>query len=107
MALARHLLQFPVFLIFVELIGTYTGYDMASIAVLPPIDHKGIEMIAGIVQHREQGIGNTFAQPLLGFLIHRVVGIPSIAAVARGIVILAQRSCAHADPRFKVLHLII
>ena len=72
-------------------------------AVLAPVEHKGIEIVAVEIEHWKKGIHYTVAQPSLRILIDCIVGIPSKRAVTCEIVVLAKRCTAHAHPWFKLL----
>ena len=105
MELAHHLFEVPVLLLLVQLVGADAGYHVASVGVLAPVTNEGVEVVAGVVDHGEHGIHDAPAHPLLCLLVYGVVGIPAITAVACHVVVLAQRSGAHAHPGLEALDL--
>lgn len=97
-------LQWPVFLTGMKHINSEARSYDTPIAVLPPVDSEGIEIITLEVHHREKSVHQSAAQPSLGILADGGVGIPTGALVAGEVVELADGRAGEHHPGFDTFH---
>ena len=69
----------------VEEVDAESGHDGVSVAVLEPVEEKGVVVVAREVHHGEEHVLEVLAEPELGVLPDGVVAVPSASAVATGV----------------------
>ena len=88
--LAFHDVECPFALLGVEEIDAKSRYDGPAVALLLPVDGKGVEVVVLEVHHRVELVHESFAHPCLGVLAYGRTCIPSPRLVACQVVVLAD-----------------
>ena len=87
--LPLNLVELPVAFAGVEEVDTQAGNHVAAVALLLPVERKGVEGIAAEVHHGINLVLDAFTQPSLHILVDYMEGIPSLGRVAARVAVLA------------------
>ena len=72
----------PVTLVGMKEVDSQSGHDVASVALLLPVERKGVEAVAAEIHHRVDLVLNALAQPSLRILVDGEKSIPAFGGVS-------------------------